>query len=261
MFLRKMFLGLILTTLNLATAHAETYQAGGSEWRPFSYEDEHGNLRGISTDIARRVLQQAKVDAQFVSYPVNRLQAMLGKGELDLNYADSAQWNSPDELKHFVFSEPYMRVREHLYFLKGNPAAHTPVDKLKGLTVGTVRGYTYLAMNPSFDDKRLLKLETSEDPALLQLLSAKRVDAVAMVDELFDYLVAERRIDPDLFQRGARLSDAPISIKLQPELAGLVPAINKAISAMIRDGEIGRIRQSYLASQAPAGCAVAEATC
>lgn len=261
MFFRKMFLGLVLAMLNLTSAQAETYQAGGSEWRPFSYEDEHGNLRGISTDIARRVLQQAKVDAQFVSYPVNRLQAMLGKAELDLNYADSARWNSPDELKHFVFSEPYMRVKEHLYFLKGNPAAHTPVDKLRGLTIGTVRGYTYLAINPSFADKRLLKLETSQDPALLELLVAKRVDAVAMVDELFNYLISARRIDPDLFQRGAQLSDAPISIKLQPALAGLLPDINKAISAMIRSGEIARIRKSYLTPAAYDGCQQAQANC
>jgi ABC-type amino acid transport substrate-binding protein len=256
-----MFLGLILAMLNLTSAHAETYQAGGSEWRPFSYEDEDGNLRGISTDIARRVLQQAKVDAQFVSYPVNRLQAMLAKDELDLNYADSAQWNSPDELKHFVFSEPYMRVKEHLYFLKGNPAAHTPVDKLHGLTIGTVRGYTYLAINPSFADKRLLKLETSQDPALLELLVAKRVDAVAMVDELFNYLISERRIDPGLFQRGAQLSDAPISIKLQPALAGLLPDINKAIGAMIRSGEVAHIRKSYLTPHPPGGCQHVQATC
>ncbi|WP_164568556.1 transporter substrate-binding domain-containing protein, partial [Pseudomonas viridiflava] len=86
-------------------AHAEVYQAGGTQWRPFSYEDKQGNLRGISTDIVRRVLQQANIEAQFVSYPVNRLQAMLGRDELDMNYADSVQWNSPEELQHFVFSE------------------------------------------------------------------------------------------------------------------------------------------------------------
>lgn len=262
MFFRTLLLGSILAVLDLGSpAQAEIYQAGSSQWRPFSYEDEQGNMRGISTDIVRRVLQQANVEAQFVSYPVNRLQAMLAKDELDLNYADSAQWNSPQELAHFVFSEPYMRVREHLYFLKGSPASHLPVDKLQGLTIGTVRGYTYLAIDPAFADQRLTRLETSEDPALLQLLQAKRVDAVAMVDELFDYLVAEQHLDPNLFQRGARLSDAPVSIKLQPELADLLPRINKAINRMIRDGEIKRIRKSYLASEVPSGCWPAGEAC
>lgn len=254
MLLRKMFVLLSLATLGLTSpAQAQTYQGGGSQWRPFSYTDEQGNLRGIATDIARHALHQAGVEVQLVAYPVNRLQAMLAKDELDINYADSAQWNSPEELRHFVFSEPYLRVKEHLYFLKGSPAALTPVDKLKGLTVGTVRGYTYRALDASFANKHLVKLETSEDPALLQLLQARRVDAVAMVDELFDYLVVEQRLDSTLFQRGALLSDAPISIKLQPELAGLLPKINRAIRNMVRGGEITRIRRSYLLSHATPG--------
>lgn len=262
MFVWEIFVFLILGVLSLtSTVQAETYQAGGSEWRPFSYQDAHGNLRGISTDIARRVLHQAKVEAQFVSYPVNRLQAMLARDELGLNYADSEQWNSPEELKHFVFSTPYMRVKEHLYFLQGNPAARSPVDKLQGLTVGTVRGYTYLTMDPSFADKRLLELETSEDPALLQLLLARRVDAIAMVDELFDYLITTQRMDPGLFERGALLSDSPISIKLQPELAGLLPDINKAIQSMIRSGEIANIRRSYFEPRVTGDCQSAGAIC
>ena len=73
MLFRQMVLGLILTSVQLiGTAQAETWQAGGTQWRPFSYQDEQGQLRGISTDIARRVLQLAEIDAQFVFYPVNR---------------------------------------------------------------------------------------------------------------------------------------------------------------------------------------------
>jgi ABC-type amino acid transport substrate-binding protein len=262
MFLRKIFLGWMLTTLTLTGfAYAEVYQAGGSQWRPFSYEDDQGNLRGISTDIARRVLQLANIEAQFVSYPVNRLQAMLGRDELDMNFADSARWNSKDELGHFVFSEPYLRIKEHLYVLRGSPAGKIPVDKLEGLTIGTIRGYTYLTMDPSFADKRLVKLETSEDSALLQLLLARRVDAVAMVDDLFDYLVAEQRMDPNLFQRGALLSDAPVSIKLQPELAAHLPAINTAIRSMIHSGEVARIRLSYLSPAPPDECQNSAVTC
>jgi hypothetical protein len=57
-------------------------------------------------------------------------------------------------------------------------------------------------------------------------------------------------MDPDLFERGASLSDSAISIKLQPELVSLLPGINKAIRAMIESGEVERIRTSYLSSYA-----------
>jgi polar amino acid transport system substrate-binding protein len=246
MFARLWF-GLIFTcALPIGLAQAEPWQAGGSQWRPFSYDDSEGKPRGISVDIVQRVFELASIDAQFVSYPVNRLQAMLGKNELDLSYSDSVQWNKPEELRRFVFSEPYMHVREHLYFLREHPAARLPVEKLEGLTIGTVRGYTYRSMDPAFVDKRLTRLDTSEDPALLKLLLARRVDAVAMVDELLDYLVVQHHLDPALIERGARLSDAPISLKLQPQHAPSLPAINRAIRTLITNGDVARIREHYL---------------
>jgi polar amino acid transport system substrate-binding protein len=246
MFSRLRFALLFTLVLPTGLAQAAPLQAGGSQWHPFSYEDSAGKPRGISVDITQRVFELANIDAHFVSYPVNRLQAMLGKGELDLSYADSVQWNKPDELRRFVFSEPYMHVREHLYFLREHPAARLPMEKLEGLTIGTVRGYTYRSMDPAFADKRLIRLDTSEDPALLKLLLARRVDAVAMVDELLDYLVVQQHLDPALIERGARLSDAPISLKLQPEHAPSLPAINRAIRKLISNGEVARIREHYL---------------
>lgn len=246
MFSRLCF-GLILALLlPTGLTQAAPWQAGGSQWRPFSYDDSEGVPRGISIDIVQRVFELANIDAHFVSYPVNRLQAMLNKGELDLSYADSVQWNKPEELRRFVFSEPYMHVREHLYFLREHPAARLPMDKLEGLTVGTVRGYTYRSMDPAFAEKRLIRLDTSEDPALLKLLLARRVDAVAMVDELMDYLVAQQQLDPALIERGARLSHAPISLKLQPQHAPSLPAINRAIRTLISNGEVARVRERYL---------------
>ncbi|MGV6396123.1 substrate-binding periplasmic protein [Pseudomonas caspiana] len=254
MFVRQLFLGLILSSVQLmSSAQAEPWQAGGTQWRPFSYEGEQGQLRGIATDIARRVLQLAEIDAQFVSYPVNRLQAMLIKGELDLNYADSVQWNNAEEVRRFAFSKPYMNVREHLYVLKGSPIAHMPVDKLIGQTVGVVRGYTYRTMDPLFADKRLTRLQTSEDPALLQLLQTGRVDAVAMVDDLFEYLIASKGMDRNLFERGAKLSEAPLGMKLQPQYAVLLPRINAAIASLVRSGEVARIRHAYLTANDSAG--------
>ncbi|GFM88724.1 hypothetical protein PSCICO_41230 [Pseudomonas cichorii] len=244
--------GLLVTGFVLAllqpTGHALSapYLAGGSEWRPFSYADEQGNLQGISIDIGRRVLEMANIDAEFVSYPVNRLQAMLDKDQIDLNYADSPSWNSPEDLKRYVFSIPYMTVKEHLYFVTDHPAATTPVDKLHDLTIGMVRGYTYRALETAFAQRRVSRLETSQDLALLELLQTRRVDTVAMIDELYDYLIASHRIDPANFRQGAQLSEAPLAIKLQRRHAALLPQINAAILNLQRNGEVERIRQSYL---------------
>lgn len=222
--------------------------AGGAPWRPYTYEDDSGQLTGLSIDIARRVMQLADVQVTFVAYPVNRLQAMLQKGEIDLNYADARIWNSPEDQQHYLFSRPYSAVREHLYFLADHPARDLPVEQLNQLTIGTVRGYTYPALDPTLEAHRLKLLETSQDDALLKLLESRRVDAVAMVDDIFNALVAQNRLDPAHFRQGAQLSEAPLVFKLQPQYAQWLPRINQAIETMSKSGELERIRRRYIPS-------------
>jgi ABC-type amino acid transport substrate-binding protein len=171
---------------------------------------------------------------------------MLQKGEIDINYADALIWNSPEEQHHYVFSKSYSTVNEHLYFLADHPGADQTIKQIDHLTVGTVRGYTYWALDPAFARNRLTRLETSQDDALLKLLQSGRVDAVAMVDDIFDALVASSHLNPNLFRQGAKLSEAPLVFKLQPQLAQWLPRINRAIDTLRSSGELERIRGRYL---------------
>lgn len=238
----------MLLSLNLPL-QAAPLVVGGSDWRPFTWHDDQGELHGIAIEVARQVLDLAGVEAQLVSYPVNRLQSMLGRGEIDINFADSPHWNSVGDRQHYLFSIPYMRVQEHLYFLADHPARHDDVSQLNDLTIGMVRGYTYPLLDASFTADRLQRLETSQDTVLLSLLQSGRVDAVAMVDDLFDYLVTHNHLDASQFVRGPQLSDAPLVFKLQAEHADLLPRIDQAIRTLKQRGELARIRQAYL----PAG--------
>ena len=234
---------------------AGPYVAGGAQWKPYAYEDANGHLLGVSVDIARRVMQMAHVDVTFITYPVNRLQAMLQKGEIDMNYADALIWNSPEDQRHYVFSKPYAVVNEHLYFLASHPARTQSIEQLNQLTIGMVRGYTYQALDPALATHRLGRLETSQEDALIKLLGNGRVDAIAMVDDIFDALVTSNHLNPDLFRQGAKLSEAPLVFKLQPQYAQWLPPINQAIDTLRASGELERIRRQYLPAKAGMSCA------
>ncbi|WP_163007919.1 substrate-binding periplasmic protein [Pseudomonas viridiflava] len=229
--------------------------AASTEWRPFIYTDEYNTLRGISTDIARQVFRQANVDVQFVSYPANRMQVMLDKEQIDISYAESPGWTSEDDASKYVFSVPYLAVREHLYFAADDPLSSVPLSELRDVTVGMIRGYTYRALDTAFEEKRITRLETSEDSALLELLANKRVNAVAMVDDLYDYLATTHQIDPARFRRGALLNESSLSIMLLNRHASLLPKINAAILDMQRRGELQRIRDAYLPNASTKACA------
>lgn len=230
----------------LLPAAAQPLQAGGSEWRPFSYTDGQGMPRGISVEVTREAMARCGLQVDFLFYPANRLNALLKKGQLDLNYADSPLWNDASAAADFVYSIPYLQVHEHLYFLADHPARDLPLERLGGLNIGMVRGYVYQTLEPALDEGRLRKVETSYNEVLLELLRLRRVDAVAMVDELFEHQVASQGLEAARFVRGAQLSDAPLGLRLQRRHAEHLPALNAALRQLLESGEVERIRRRYL---------------
>lgn len=236
----------VMTALWCSTGLAQSLSGGATQWPPYSYLDGNGRATGIAVDVMRKAMAQSGNQLEFVFHPAKRLNALLDEGRLDLNYADSPAWNADDATERFVYSQPYLQVREYLYFLADHPARHLPLDQLHALRIGVVRGYTYRSLDDAVDSGQLTTLETSRDHALLDLLVRRRVDAVAMVDELFYDQLAARKLDQQGFTRGAKLSDAPLVIKLQRQHVAQLPRLNAALQALIRSGEIERIRRSYM---------------
>ncbi|RMT77568.1 ABC transporter substrate-binding protein [Pseudomonas viridiflava] len=262
MVFRFLFMSCAMVWLPLlSVAQAQPYVAASTEWRPFIYTDEYNTLRGVSTDIARQVFKQANIDVQFISYPANRMQVMLDKQQIDISYAESPGWTHEDNASKYVFSVPYLAVREHLYFAADDPLSNVPLSKLRNVTIGMIRGYTYRALDSAFAEKRVTRLETSEDSALLELLANKRVNAVAMVDDLYDYLISTHQIDPHAFRQGALLNESTLSIMLLSRHASLLPTINAAILDMQRRGELQRIRDSYLPTASTKACVASGTSC
>lgn len=243
---RSLYGYVVIAALWCSTGLAQSLSGGTTQWPPYSYQDADGQAIGIAVDITRRAMAQSGYRMDLVFYPVKRLNRLLDQGRLDLNHADSPLWNTSHASQRFVYSEPYLRVREYLYFLDDHPARHLPVEQLQGLRIGVVRGYHYPGLGRALTSGRLSTLETSQDQALLDLLLARRVDAIAVVDDLFNNLLAARQLDSHRFVRGAQLSDAPLVIKLQRQHADLLPRLNAALQALIRSGEVERIRRNYL---------------
>lgn len=244
---RRLLYGcVVMAALWCTTGQAQSLSGGTAQWPPYSYQDENGRATGIAVDVMRQVMAQSGNQMAFVFHPAKRLNALLDQGRLDLNYADSPAWNAPDAAQRFVYSQPYLQVREYLYFLDDHPARHLPIEKMRGLRIGMVRGYTYRSLDAALGSGQLSKLETSRDRALLDLLLRRRVDAIAQIDEVFDDQLAARGLSAEGFARGAKLSDAPLVIKLQRQHADQLPRLDAALQALVSSGEVERIRRSYL---------------
>ncbi|SDJ06587.1 ABC-type amino acid transport substrate-binding protein [Pseudomonas flavescens] len=237
---------LLLASLGCSASWAHPLLGGSTQWHPYSFQDADGQPSGIAVDIVRLAMAKSGQPVDFVFYPANRLNLLLDEGRLDLNYADSPLWNTADADQRFVYSQPYLQVREYLYFLDDHPARGLPLDQMRGLRIGIVRGYTYQSLDAALGSGRLEKVETSRESALLDLLLLHRVDAIAVGDDVFADVLADRSLEQGRFTRGAQLSDAPLVIKLQRRHADQLPKWNAALQTLIRSGEVERIRHRYL---------------
>lgn len=237
---------LVLIALWCASSIAQPLRSGGTDWYPYSYKDDQGQAKGIAVDVVKQAMAQNGLQMEFLFYPANRLNLLLDNGTLDLNYADSPAWNSADASTRFVYSRPYLRVREHLYFLSAHPERHAPLGQLQGLHIGLIRGYSY----PRLADIPLQVVETSEDAALLELLLRGRVDAIVMTDDALANLLTSRQLNPGLITRSVQLNDAPLVIKLQRQYSDQLPALNAALKQLMDSGEVERIRREYLSRDA-----------
>ena len=179
-------------------------------------------------------------------HTVRRLNALLDQGRLDLNYADSRAWNALDAAERFTYPQPYLQVRESPYFLDDQPARHLPIERMRGLPIDTVRGCSHRSLDAALGSGQLSKLETSRDSALPDRLLPRRVDTTAQIDAVFDDPLAAHRLSAKGFAHGAKTSDAPLVIKLQGQHADQLPSLYAALQALVRSGEVERIRRSYL---------------
>lgn len=243
-------MSILLALLLPVAASAQTLVSGATQWAPYTFSEEGGGPQGIAVEVARQVLDSAGIQADFVFYPTNRLKLMEQQGRVDLNYADSPLWRDEHGDVPFLYSAPYLDVKEHLFFLAGHPSRELSLAQLDSLNIGGVRGYRYPTLEAAFQAQRLVRLDTAREDALMELLMLGRVDAIVMTDDMFAYLVHTRGLNPGTFFRGPLITTAPVAIKLNPRHAQYLPGINEAIRQLLERGTVEDIRQRFVHQRA-----------
>ena len=122
----------------------------------------------------------------------------------DLRCFVSPDWYSAEEVSHYDWPAPFFEVEERLVGTVGGKRAET-LDDLAGMTIGTVFGYAYRALDPLFADGRIRRDNAPDEATLLRKQLAGRTDFAVMRTLDFNYF---RKRDPQL----AKLSLTPVVI-------------------------------------------------
>jgi polar amino acid transport system substrate-binding protein len=205
---------------------------------PYVFQDPHDPARivGFEVEIADALARRLGVRAHFVQNDWQLLIPALERGDIDiiLNGLEVTEARRT----RVAFTQPYFAFAATLVVRRDEPAVRSLAD-LRGHRVGTLGGSLsndFVAAVPGVD---VVPYEGTQEPYLD--LEEGRLDGVVLDD-----IIAERYglVRPDL--RGAgEVGEGVYAIAMRPDEPALRRAVDDALGAMAREGELRAILERW----------------
>jgi polar amino acid transport system substrate-binding protein len=221
---------------------------------PYVFQDaaNGGGLVGFEVEIADGIARRLGVRAEFVQNDWNTLVPSLERGDFDV--ALNGIEVTPARRTRVAFSRPYYAFTETLVVRRNGHAIRGLAD-LRGERVGTLDGSLALDLLAAEPEIEVVRYEGVEEPYLD--LERGRLAAV-----LLDDIIAVRYGLPrPTLAAAATVGEGVYAIAVRPAETALLAAVDGALEAMMRAGELRRIlerwhlwdeRQPALAAATPA---------
>jgi polar amino acid transport system substrate-binding protein len=205
---------------------------------PYVFQDPRDPARivGFEVEIADALARRLGVSARFVQNDWQLLVPALERGDLDmiLNGLEV----TPARRGRLAFTRPYFGFAVTLVVRRADAAVRGLAD-LRGRRVGTLGGslsHDVAAAVPGLD---LILYEGTEEPYLD--LEQGRLDGVVLDD-----IIAARYglVRPSLREAG-EVGEGVYGIGVRPDEPALLAALDDALGAMMRDGELRAILERW----------------
>lgn len=210
-----------------------------SNFKPFSYLDNQGNLVGFEIDLANAMCQQMQATCEITSHDWDGLIPSLNANRFD---AIMAGMSITDERKQVVdFSEPYFNNTLVLVAKKDKPVTIVDVNGKNVAVQQATVSAQYLANNyPA----AIVKAYDKQDNAYLDLV-AERVDfMLSDIVPMLDWLQTENGSSFEV--KGDEIDiDDKVAIAVRKGDAETLNKFNTALQALKANGEYDKIVAKY----------------
>jgi len=172
----------LIKAVALCITFALAYQANAEPWRigadqnfpPFTFV-ENGALKGIYVDIVKAAMKETGIEYKISTYPWARVVRVTDDGEVDFSFP----WvGKPERFKKYLMVGPIHEGRNVFVVKKSSSIKYETLNDISGLTVGTVRGYSY--GSGLFDNATNFKKDDAakDNINILKKLTGGRVDLI-----------------------------------------------------------------------------------
>ncbi len=134
----KYFLfGFCLLLFSTKSLFAETViRITNGEWEP--YLSEYSYEYGLASHIVSEAFHLEGIDVSWGFFPWKRSYELARQGQWD---ASAVWWPTEEAKKDFWISEPVVNTSFVFFYLKRQDFKWQAIEDLKGLKIGTTRGY------------------------------------------------------------------------------------------------------------------------
>jgi len=217
---------------------------GYVDFPPYEFEEE-GKPSGVLVKIVNMLFEKADVPLDLQLYPFKRAFNSTKEGQIDglFNF-----YKTEERLESFDYTDPIITNPLVLFVRKDSNIEYSSLEDLKGLTIGTMLGYSY---GPAFDKSTLFfKDATSSHASNFKKLALSRIDAYPC-DKLVGLHVA---MSSDLM---SELKMLTIPVKVMDGHIGFtkgkhqdtIQKLNKVIKEMHDSGEIKETIDQYIVNE------------
>jgi len=175
---KSILYALIAVALSTAStvANSEPWTvATDKNFPPYTYLNDQDKAVGIHYDIVDAAMKNMGQDYQLESYPWARIVDTTDKAQVDFSFSWAGK---PARFEKYLMIGPLHRGRNVFAVLSSNTSiSYDKLEDLKGLKIGTVRGYSY---HTAFDGADYLTKDNSntDNSALIKKLISGRVDII-----------------------------------------------------------------------------------
>lgn len=243
--MRSLFLSILVAValaLTGTTAAAETWTVASEEnFPPYNFEQD-GARAGMDTEIVDAVLKHIGVTPEHRGLPWSRVVNDLDQNQIDIAFQFVGR---PDRFEHYNMVGPHRTGLTVLAVPAGSTLVFNGLDDLKGLTVGTVQGFSY---TPEFDASGLFRKEAAVNNTLNVLkLAGGRLDAIIGDLHTLTHIARQERMVDRIRFLPKPLAEVPRYIAFPKPRADKAERFAKGLEELKENGAIGAIVRKWTA--------------
>lgn len=216
---------------------------GEHNYPPYAIIEKGRLVSGIIKDINDAITEKLSVDIEYVYLPRKRQVRALFSEKIDAIAISNPNW--VEDKTKFLWSEPLFVEYNILVTAQKNNLTINKFSDLKGMTVGTLRGYFYPTLEKAFAQKQLLRSDVSRLDLNFSRLSKGWIDSFVDSHITINYHL-QRIEQPEQYKISSLvISEHNIHSALSANSNVSVKQYNKTLIALKKAGVIDDILKKY----------------